>query len=138
MNAPINRDFQFVTQKFKPGHRGVDLRCVDDKTHKNLDVCATEKSELIRQGVDGYGNHYMVLKPLENSGLTDIKYIHLEATAYKIGTVFEAGEAFAKCSLGGNSPSLHLHFETWFNNKPLDPLVYLGRMNIEYKIKPGA
>lgn len=138
MYYPINRKRQFITQKFKSGHRGIDLRCVDDKSYSNLDVTATERAELIRQGQDGYGNYFVVLQPLEYSGLTDIKYIHLNRTTHEKGKIFEAGEKIGMCIVGGNSPSLHLHFETWNGKTPVDPLEYFDAIGIEYDVKDGA
>jgi murein DD-endopeptidase MepM/ murein hydrolase activator NlpD len=135
---PINRKRQLVTQRMKRGHNGVDLRCVNDLTHENLDVTATEKSELLRQGCDAYGNYFVVLKPLEFSGLTEFKFIHINKTDFDIGKIFKAGETIGRCIVGGNSKSLHLHFEAWKGKAPFDPIQYFKDIGIEYDIKPGA
>lgn len=135
MYAPINRKRQMITQKFHAGHNGVDLRCVTDGTNHNLEVQATEKSELLRQGRDGYGNYYIIVKPLETPNYTEIKYIHINKTHYEKGKIFETGEFIGWCIIGGNSKSLHLHFETWDGKKPVNPETYFEDRGIEYDIK---
>ena len=114
MNAPIDRHLQIITQQYKgKAHRGVDLRCVDDTTRANLDVTATEDMEIIRQGRDGFGNFYIVGRPVRVGRTQEIKYIHINKTDYPLGKILRNGEAFCRCIIGGNSHSLHLHFETW-------------------------
>jgi murein DD-endopeptidase MepM/ murein hydrolase activator NlpD len=139
MYAPINREKQVITQRFTGvtdrDHRGVDLRCVKDGTSTNLEVTATEKSGLLRQGRDRFGNFYVVLKPLETPGYTELKYVHINNTYHAKGKIFEAGEFIGWCIVGGNSKSLHLHFETWNGKIPLDPQAYFKVRGTEYGFK---
>ena len=131
----FDRDFELVTQPFNSTHhRGVDLRCVDDKTRQNLPVRAPEKMMLLRQGKDRYGNYFLVAKGLE-SAYDELKFIHIDMTSFPECHIFEAGDPISYCIMGGNSRALHLHFETWSLGQPLMPDLYFLKMGIEYKYK---
>ena len=132
---PIARQPQLVTQGFKPGiHSGVDLRCVSDTTGENLPVVTPENCEILRQGMDGFGNHFLVVKPLETSDYKELKFIHIAKTDFEIGQVIDKMDFISFCIIGGNSAALHLHFETW-QDEAVNPLEYFDLLGIEYKIK---
>jgi murein DD-endopeptidase MepM/ murein hydrolase activator NlpD len=134
--GPINRDVQVITQGFKRGkHNGVDLRCIDDKTRENLAVIATERCRVDRVGVDGYGNYFAVVVPLENTGFNELKYIHIDRPKFKGGETLNAGDVVSYCIIGGNSASLHLHFEVWDESGPIDPVEYFNVADIDFKFK---
>ena len=136
--GPIKTTKQVITQPFKPGtHRGVDLRCVN-KIYKNLPVVVTEACLVRRQGTDGYGNNYLVVEPVVSMhGYKELKYIHITPTNFQVGQILEEGDIIGKCMIGGNSNSLHLHFETWTAAplKPVYPLEYFRLLKIPYKFK---
>jgi len=128
---PIKREFQLITQEFNLNrHKGVDLRCVDDNTFENLPVIMTERSQILRQGIDGYGNYYLVVKPLQNTYYKEIKYIHIDKTNFNIGDIIEKDDFISFCIIGGNSKILHLHFETW--GKPVGMSVIIPENPVEY------
>ncbi len=130
---PIQQEIQIITQGFKFSyHNGVDLRCVDDK-YKNLPVVTTERSQVLRQGIDGFGNYFLVLRPLDNLEFSELKFIHIEKTQFEIGQVLEENEFLSRCRIGGNSVSLHLHFEVWANGAPIDPVKYFDVAGIAYE-----
>jgi hypothetical protein len=134
---PIKRTPQLITQMFNAGvHNGVDLRCVDDVTGKNLQVVATERCEVLRVGKDNYGNYFLVVKPLEENDYKELKYIHIDPVNFSIGDIIERNDFISFCRIGGNSKALHLHFETW-KESASDPLDYFDLMEIEYRIKGG-
>ena len=132
----IKRDIQVITQGFRPGHNGADLRCVNMLTRANQDVIAPETLIVKRQGCDSYGNFYLIATPGE-SGYFELKFIHINKTDVEIGQIIERGEKIGRCILGGNSASLHLHFEVWQSGpvKPIDPVVYFDKLKIPYKYK---
>ena len=132
--GPVKRDKQVITQKFHTRHNGVDLRCVND-TFVNLPVIATESCQVLREGVDKLGNYFIVVRPLENDSFTELKYIHIMPTNHRPGTMFKPGDYISRCMVGGNSESLHLHFETWKQSGAVDPIGYFKQAGIEYKIK---
>ena len=129
--GPILREKQKITQKFHVKHKGVDLRCVTDDTHKNLPVIATERCQVTRRGVDGYGNNFLVVRPLENTDFNELKYIHIDKTTFHEGDIIERGDFISYCIIGGNSQSLHLHFETW-KDKAVNPETYFSAAGIDY------
>ena len=136
MNYPIDRKTQLVTQIYRgTAHRGVDLRCVDDVTKENLDVVMPETCEIIRQGKDGFGNYYIVARPVRAGRTVELKFIHINKTQYELGKIIRQGDAFARCIVGGNSRSLHLHFETWGDDGPYNPSEYFAEMGIDYRVK---
>jgi len=143
--GPIRRATQIITQEFKGlPHRGIDLRCVRFPgepgtlpTWRNQYVIATEKCIVQRMGVDVFKNNFLVVEPLKTHifGYTDIKYIHIEPVEFKFGQILEEGDVIGKCMIGGNSKDLHLHFETWKGDKPIDPIEYFHIMQISYRFK---
>lgn len=145
--GPVKRKYQVITSPFgKRGdimHKGIDLRSIRFSV-KGLslgdhDLVACEKCLVRRQGVDGYGNNYLVVEPLTSNifGYTEIKYIHISKTDFTTGQILEEGDYIGKAILGGNSLAKHLHFETWKGGDAVDPVKYLNDMLIAYKTKDG-
>lgn len=136
MNYPIDRKTQVVTQIYRgTAHKGVDLRCVDDVTKGNLNVTAPEDMEVMRQSRDKLGNFFIVGRPVRVGRTKEIKFIHLNKTDYDLGRIIRKGDAFARCIVGGNSRSLHLHFETWDDDGHYNPIEYFTEMGIDYRVK---
>ena len=136
MNYPIDRKTQVITQAYwGEVHKGLDLRCVDDITKGNLNVTATEDMEIMRQGRDGFGNYFIVGRPVRAGRTKELKYIHINKTDYPLGKIIRKGDAFCRCIIGGNSKSLHLHFETWDDDGHYNPVEYFVEMGITYKVK---
>ena len=127
-------DKQIITQRFSAIHRGVDLRCVNP-AYENLQVIATEDSRVLRSGLDKYGNYFLVVRPLENTGFSELKYIHIDNMNYAPGVELRAGAKIGYCLIGGNSTSLHLHFEAWEKTGPVDPVEYFNVAEIDFKFK---
>jgi murein DD-endopeptidase MepM/ murein hydrolase activator NlpD len=125
---------QIITQTFHPGHSGVDLRCVNPKD-ENMPVVATEDCRVLRSGIDGYGNYFVVVKPMVNTSFTELKYIHLAPSNHMPGQELKEGEKIGVCAIGGNSKSLHLHFETWKQSGAVDPVEYFDLAGIKHKLK---
>ena len=135
-----------ITSKYGPRwnrfHKGIDLRTVSRATWKDLDIVAPEKCKVLRVGVDGYGNYFLVVKPLENTQFKELKFIHIDDYAFKKmspGMILHKNEYIGKCIIGGNSQARHLHFETWieFNGKltHTNPEDYLRVTKIQYSFK---
>lgn len=131
MISPVETDIVVITQPFHTSHKGVDLR-----TYENgipLAIVATERSIVKRQGIDKYGNYFLVVTPLESKHF-EIKYIHLNETEFEIGEELHEGEFISYSRIGGNSRAHHLHFETW-DEYPFDPVKYFEEGNIQYRFK---
>ncbi len=136
MKSPIQNQIPVLfTQNYKGDkHRGVDIRSFDFVNFRLIPVVCTEKSIVLKVGVDGYGNDFMVCRPFEDDCVHEIKYIHVKfntdivkdailGEGYPIGiTAIDADYSPKR----GNSFAHHLHFETWRDGRPLDPVVYFS------------
>ena len=71
---------------------------------------------------DGYGN-YITIK--HDNGISTL-YAHAHSVGVKQGQKVEAGQQIGKIGNTGYSFGAHIHFEVRENNKPVDPLPYLG------------
>jgi len=54
-------------------------------------------------------------------------YAHLSRMDVQVGQVLQRGEAIGAVGSNGRSTGPHLHFEIRLNNRPVDPMKYLGR-----------
>ena len=148
---PIKSDLNIITQPFKgQAHRGVDLRSVELPSGKLLPVILTEPAKCLRTGIDPLGNDYAVFL---TDNFDEIKYIHVSyndkiipGTEYKEGqeigfthikndVLDKSGKVIYKGIGRGNSTAHHLHFETWKDGKPFDPVEYFYQRYIKYDFK---
>lgn len=134
---PVKTDRLVITspygQRKNIFHNGVDLRSVNKETGAMLDIIAPENMQVLRNGVDGYGNYFLVGKPLEST-FKELKFIHLDekCLSFAKGAVLDKGTALGHSRIGGNSAAHHLHFEVW-NNDSIDPVIYFETMGIKWK-----
>ncbi len=146
MRGPVERKKQAITVPFHPErHRGVDLRTVNFFNWKKQPVVMPERSRVLRHGIDDYGNDFLVVHPMSNPDVDELKFIHVTfERTFAIGEEIDEGEILGysqvRQEIGrGNSYSHHLHFEVWCNGSPVNPLDYFDRWNINYEFKqPGA
>ncbi|GHT77165.1 peptidase M23 [Bacteroidia bacterium] len=105
-----------ISANFNPQekHYGVDIA-----TTPNESVLATMKGTVISAGFEANGGY--ILQIQHPNGFISI-YKHNERLLKKQGDEVRAGEAVA---IAGNTGSLsngiHLHFELWYNGKPMNP-----------------
>ena len=138
----IKRKVQVITQRYKGNlHRGVDLRCVDPL--KKLQPCIAPEDAIIlrnsnENGKDGYGNHYIVYR-LDSGKI--LKSIHVQPEkGIKNGLSVIENQILGWPVTGGNSFSLHEHFEVWSEDgkESYDPTLYFIQNHIDYEFKAGA
>ncbi len=139
--GPVKRDIQIVTQDYYKEHGGIDLRSTLEKDY-SLQMCVlTERATLIRRGIDGYGNDFVVFKP-ENPVFDEVRYIHVNVLpAFNrghLGEVFDEGTEIGKTQIfaevgRGNSKAHHLHFAVVQNTVLINPLRYLDHYNISWE-----
>lgn len=143
----IRREKQHITQPFSPGHLAVDLRCWDFGKRELQPCIAPEKIEIIRtsssHGKDGYGNNFLVYRGLRTGRV--LKSIHVRPVdSALVGVQFNQGEIIGWPEIGGNSPALHEHFETLYDDdigltkaESLDlhfnPCNYFDEIEVEYE-----
>jgi murein DD-endopeptidase MepM/ murein hydrolase activator NlpD len=138
MNGPIEGIPLILTQKYKGNlHRGIDCRSYDFKRFKLCPVIATEKQVVVRVGIDGYGNDYIICRPFDDTVVTDLKYIHVKPEV-KEGDILDGGKRIGMTAIDsdyfphrGNSYAHHLHFETWKAGSHLDPVLYFSYGEVE-------
>lgn len=142
MGNPINLNIMTVTSYYGMRnwggrfhmHRGVDLRCVDEKFN-NMPVLAVEDMKILKTGTGWrIKEGYIIAKGLE-SGIK-FKYIHVKWSNIKKGDEVKEFETIGLCNYSGTD-SLHLHFETWRRGvikwKHFDPLEYFHGNGIDWR-----
>lgn len=143
MRGPVDTTIQVITQRFNLGHRGIDLRSVDFATWKKQAIVITEKSRVLRQGEDRYGNDFLVVQPLE-SQFDELKYIHVNFERdFSMDEILEGGNLLGYTQIHqeigrGNSYAHHLHFEVWAGGLAINAMEYFQVGQIAYKIKNAA
>ena len=123
---PINNDEIKITSKYGPRrrrmHRGTDLKVqIGDTIFSSFDGKVRIKSYERR----GYG-YYLVLR--HPNGLETV-YGHLSKYLVKENQIVRAGEAIALGGNTGRSTGSHLHFETRFLGKDINPEEIFDFMN---------
>ncbi|MDG1858342.1 MAG: M23 family metallopeptidase, partial [Emcibacteraceae bacterium] len=63
------------------------------------------------------------------------KYGHLSKLEVKRGDKVDASQLIGLMGSTGRSTSSHLHYEIWFNGKPIDPLKVIKAAKDVQKIK---
>lgn len=130
----VKDDFQFpselfllepvmgtVSQKFNPkiGHFGVDV-----VTKENEPILACLKGSVVYTGFSQEDGWVMVINH-PNEIVT--VYKHCRKLIRSVGDRVRAGDPIAIVgNTGSNSTGIHLHFEMWNTNNPIDPLKYLS------------
>lgn len=142
MYLPIDCEELVITQKYHArSHKGVDLRSVNLATSEKLAILLTEDGEVLRIGVDGMGNDFMVIRPEHNELADELKYIHVTfIRPFHVGELLSGGTDLGRTQIvdeigRGNSKAHHLHFETWKNGSPFNPTDYFDYSNIAYRMK---
>ncbi|MDR2681047.1 MAG: M23 family metallopeptidase, partial [Tannerella sp.] len=128
---PVDREEIKITSKYGPRrrriHRGIDLGLqVGDTIRAAFDGKVRIKSYERR----GYG-YYLVLR--HPNGLETV-YGHLSAFLVRENQIVRAGDAIALGGNTGRSTGAHLHFETRFLGKDINPAEIIDFENkIPYK-----
>jgi len=104
--------------RLKEYHTGVDLA-----VNYYARVRAT-KDGVVRKAetVAGYGRTVVIAHDMGYSTL----YGHNKVLLVKVGQEVKAGDVIALSGSSGRASGPHLHYEIRLNNKPLDPMIFLG------------
>jgi len=99
-------------------HTGIDLA-----DHTGAPVYAAEAGVAhVYPGTTGYGNYVLIV---HGNGWSTL-YAHLSAFTVTDGDVVRRGDPIGLVGTTGFSTGPHLHFETRFAGRPLDPCSSLG------------
>lgn len=132
MRSPTEYKPLTITQPFKPGHNGVDLRNYTPRSGLGGLIITAEDCSVLRYGIDKFGNEFLVVKG--KSGI-EHKYIHnmIYPLYREKGVSIAEGVRIGVTTIGGNSKALHLHYETWRKGKPVDPVTIWDEYGVEYE-----
>lgn len=131
-NALLNNDVPLEQLYFiSPLHGEISAGFMPEKDHNGVDILAP-KNTAIKAASDGYV--FLSDWTLETGNTIGILHANNTATFYKhnsvllkkAGSYVKAGEGVA---IIGNTGTLssgpHLHFELWYEGKPVDPTEYM-------------
>jgi len=111
----------FGVRHVGPGESGV---------HKGIDVAAPLGS-IVYAPADGvvrfagrYGGFGKYVSIVHGYGLVT-KFGHNSELLVKAGQRVRRGDPIAKVGESGRSRGIHLHYEVWLNDKPIDPMPFL-------------
>ncbi|MFA7272583.1 MAG: M23 family metallopeptidase [Crocinitomicaceae bacterium] len=111
-DAPVKG---FISEKFSSErHPAVDIVCKKDATIK-----ACLEGIILYTGYSKNDGYFMII--VHGNGYISI-YKHNKINLKKIGQRVQLGDPIAIAgNTGENSTGPHLHFELWFQQKPIDP-----------------
>ncbi len=119
----VNSPFGLRRMPWEAGgrlHEGVDIAAP-----AGTPVRATLAGVVVRSGVDGGYGRYVEVE--HEGGLTSL-YAHLGRFAgLKAGAAVPAGAVLGYVGNSGRSTGSHLHFEIRQDDRPLNPVAFLGR-----------
>lgn len=97
-------------------HNGVDISSGVFGTP----ILAAQAGVVIYASWDPYGGGYAV--KINHCGGMATAYAHMERLLVTVGQAVQAGQPLGLQGATGNATGPHLHFMTWWNNVPFDPL----------------
>lgn len=75
----------------------------------------------------GYGN----MVEIDHGNGYRTRYAHHRQNLVKVGDVVKAGTQLAEMGSTGRSTGVHLHFEVWHNERPVNPLTFIKTARAE-------
>ncbi|MDP8924224.1 MAG: M23 family metallopeptidase, partial [Chloroflexota bacterium] len=110
-----------ITQRFQPGHTGIDVGAPAGTPIKAMAAGAVKRADKGDNG--GYG--WLVVVD-HGEGITTW-YAHLSEIAVSVGDKVQVGQKLGEAGTTGRSTGPHLHFELRINSTPIDPLLALPK-----------
>lgn len=115
-----------ITKKWA-NHKGIDMA----GWHKTP-VNASGEGVVLRAGRNG---SFGLFVEIDHGNGFRSRYGHLSQVKVGSGDKVEANQLIGLMGSTGRSVSTHLHYEIWFNGKPIDPLKVIKAANDVQKIK---
>ena len=69
----------------------------------------------------GYGN----MVEIDHGNGYRTRYAHHHKNHVQVGDVVKAGQYIADMGATGRATGVHLHFEVWHNERPVNPLTFV-------------
>ena len=109
-------------------------------THKGIDMAGWKGTPINSGGagvvtVAGRNGAFGLFIEINHGNGFKTKYGHLSKLEVKRGDKVDANQLIALMGSTGRSTSSHLHYEIWFNGKPIDPLKVIKAAKDVQKIK---
>ncbi len=109
-------------------------------SHKGLDMAGWHKTPIKAGGAGvvtkaGRNGSFGLFVEIDHGNGFRSKYGHLSQVKVERGDRVEADQLIGLMGSTGRSVSTHLHYEIWFNGKPIDPLKVLKAAKDVQKIK---
>ena len=106
-------------------HNGIDITSGSAGTP----LYAADVGVVIFAGWDPYGGGYTV--KIDHCGGLATSSCHMQQLLVTLGQVVQAGQEIGLQGMTGDATGPHLHFMTWWDNTPFDPLcVYPHSMSV--------
>jgi len=109
-------------------------------THNGLDMAGWRNTPINSGGAGivtraGRNGAFGLFVEIDHGNGFKTKYGHLSKVKVERGEKVEANQLIGLMGSTGRSTSTHLHYEIWFNGKPIDPLKVLKAAKDVQKIK---
>jgi murein DD-endopeptidase MepM/ murein hydrolase activator NlpD len=109
-------------------------------THNGLDMAGWRNTPIKSGGAGivtraGRNGAFGLFVEIDHGNGFKTKYGHLSKVKVERGEKVEANQLIGLMGSTGRSTSTHLHYEIWFNRKPIDPLKVLKAAKDVQKIK---
>ena len=119
--VPITPPKIGITQRFQPGHTGIDIGAPEGTPIKAMADGVVKRAEKGDNG--GYG--WLVV--LDHGEGVTTWYAHQSEISVAVGDKVQAGQKVGAAGATGRSTGPHLHFEVRVGNTPIDPLIALPK-----------
>ena len=118
---PLNAPKTGISQKFRPGHTGIDIYAPEGTTIKSAGPGTVKMAEKNPDGFSGYG--WIVI--VDHGDGISTWYAHCGSFAVKTGDKVKVGDTLGTVGMTGRTTGPHLHFELRVSASAVDPQLAL-------------
>lgn len=114
---PVNAPKSGISQKFRPGHTGVDIYAPQGTTIKAVASGTVKMAEKNPEGFNGYG--WLII--VDHGDGISTWYAHCGSFAVKTGDKVKVGDTLGTVGMTGRTTGPHLHFEVRIAASAINP-----------------
>ena len=118
---PTNLAKSGISQKFRPGHTGIDIYAPKGTSVKAAAGGTVKMAEKNPDGFNGYG--WLII--VDHGDGISTWYAHCSGFAVKTGDKVKAGDTIGAVGMTGRTTGPHLHFELRVSASAVDPQLAL-------------